>query len=412
MASLRPLRRVLALGLLLVATAPATGLRAAEIPPVPTTLEDPGMAARLASVPKVSPWPDAWFVPREVVRGASRPHGLPRVRARSIDAAALERASSYAREQNALALLVWRAGRLEFAQFKDGFDERTPFNSYHMHWLPLVLATGAAVRDGAIASIDDPLSKYLVEWRDDPRGRIRVRDLLNMSAGLAMYSDSSNPAHLATHVFFGTQRERAILQWPRESEPGRSYEYNYVIPELLGLVLERATGRRYADYLSDRLWRPLRNGDAQVWLDRPGGSAYHNAALFAAPRDWLHLGILLADRGRFEGRSVLPADWIRDIATPSAANPNFGFLPLGSPWLRERRLSPRVNYFSLVGEPLARDDVLIVDGYVNRLFAVPSERLVVLFVGTPGRVTGARRATWDDAALLNPILNGLGPLRP
>lgn len=410
MKSLRALRSTFAIAMVIAAGGLAANAQAAEIPPVPTTLEDPGMAVRLASVPKVSPWPDAWFSPREVVRGAGRTRDLPRAEARSIDATALARASAYAREQNGMALLVWRAGRLELAQVKDGFDASMPFNSYHMHWLPLVLATGIAVRDGAIASIDDPLSKYLPEWRDDPRGLIRVRDLLNMSAGLAMYSDSSSPGHLATHVFFGTQRERAVLQWPRESAPGQSYEYNYVIPELLGLVLQRATGRRYADYLSAGLWRPLGNGDAQVWLDRQSGSAYHNAALFAAPRDWLHLGIVLAEGGRFDGRRILPESWIREIATPSAASPNFGFLPLGSPWLRERRLSPRVNYYSLVGEPFARDDVLIVDGYVNRLFAVPSERLVVLFVGTPGRVTGARRAAWDDAALVNPILRGLRPL--
>ncbi|MEO6363446.1 MAG: serine hydrolase, partial [Caldimonas sp.] len=358
--------------------------------------------------PTVSPWPDQWFQPKEGVAGARRPQSLPAPQLRSLDATALQRAAAYGRSQNMQGLLVWRAGKLEFMELAPGFSAEQTFNSYHMHWLPLVLAVGAAVSDGAIASVDDPVAKYLVEWRNDPRGAIRIRDLLNMSAGLALYSDSVDPVNLATHVFFGTRRDEAILAWPAETAPGKAYEYNYVVPELLGLVLERATRQRYADYLSKKLWQPLGNATAEVWLDRDDGRAYHNAAFFASARDWLHLGTLLADRGRSGGRQVLPASWIDAIAKPSVANANFGFLPLGSPYLRERRLSPRVNYFSFVGEPLARDDVLIVDGYVNRLFAVPSERLVVLYVGTPGRMTGARRAAWDDAALLNPILRGLG----
>ncbi len=393
----------------LVAALLASTAMAASVPQIPTTLVDPGMEQRLASLTKGFSWPNEWFQPKEAVSGSRRPQALPAAKLRTIDAAALERVAAYARTQNMQGLLVWRAGRLEFAQFAPGFSAEQTFNSYHMHWLPLVMAVGAAVRDGSIASLDDPVSRYLTEWQGDPRGAIRVRDLLNMSAGLALYSDSSDPRNLATHVFFGTQREKAILAWPAESPPGKTYEYNYVVPELLGLVLERATGQRYAGYLSKQLWQPLGNGTAEVWLDRAGGNAYHNAAFFASARDWLHLGVLLAERGRYGGRQVLPASWIDAIATPSAANRNFGFLPLGSPYLRERRLSPRVNYFSLVGEPLARDDVLIVDGYVNRLFAVPSERLVVLFVGTPGRMTAERRTAWDDAALLNPILRGLSP---
>jgi CubicO group peptidase (beta-lactamase class C family) len=203
-----------------------------------------------------------------------------------------------------------------------------------------------------------------------------------------------------------------VLSWPADGRAGEKYEYNYLIPEVLGLVLERATGVRYADYLSKRIWIPAGNRDAEVWLDRPGGAPYHNAAMFASAHDWLNLGILLASNGRVAGQQVLPEAWIKEITTPSKTNPNFGFLALGSPHLKERRLSDRVNYYSLVSEPLLRNDVVIVDGYIHRIFAVPSEQLVVLYVGTirrpaPGAPPNVR---WDDALLLNPILQALKPI--
>ncbi len=407
--------RCVAMSLLLAITGSsgsAVGREAAAEPATPSSVADPQLGTRLASLPKSSPWPDDWFMPREVVSGApGAVLSLPQTTRRDIDAVALEQASNYSASHDGRALLVWRDGVLQHAWLAPGFDPSARFNSYHMHWLPLVLLTGVAVGEGRIKSVEDRVQDYIPEWRDDPRGSIRIVDLLQMSAGLQLYKDSTDPAKLATRLFFGGNRQQAILDWPTEFSRGTVFEYNYAVPELLGLILERATHRRYANYLADSLWRPLGNRDAEVWLDRPNGLAYHNAALFASALDWLNLGVLLADRGRFAGRQIVPAAWLRQLATPSAVNPNFGFLWLGEPYLRERRLSPRVNYFSLVGERFARPDVLLVDGYVHRLYAVPSEKLVVLHVGAPGRMNDTRRERWDDAALLNPILEGLRPMR-
>ena len=369
-------------------------------------VNDPVLTQRLDSRPKVSPWPNDWFQPRgSVAGGGTAPPFKPGLKT-SIKPDALAKALSFAKDHQIEALVVWRDGKFEMADLTSGFDSTQPFNSYHMHWLPLVLAVGAAVDEGKIVSIDAPISKYINEWAEDDRGKITLRQLLTMSAGLELYHDSVKPEDLAAQLFFGGEREAAILKWPRKTTPGSEFEYNYIVPELIGLILERATGQSYSDYLSKKIWKPLRNSDATVWLDHPGGRAYHNAAMFATLGDWVNLGILLAQGGKFDGKSIISAQWISEMTKGSAVNPNFGFIWLGSPFNPERRFSKSINYMSYASEPFAASDMIIVDGYVHRMFIVPSKRLAIIAMGTGGRVDQERRKSWDDAAIPNAILRG------
>jgi hypothetical protein len=365
--------------------------------------QDMFLSERLATVPKTSPWPMTWFQPRETVRGESGAKPLLASKDGTLSSQAIRDVIAYGDAHSVQGVMIWRNGKTELVHYATGFDPGASFNSYHMHWLPLVLAVGIAVGDGKL-DLDAPLATLLPEWAGDGRGKITPRHLLTMTAGLQLYHDSTKPEDLAAQIFFGGYREKAVLAWPQTQAAGSTFEYNYVVPELLGLVLERATGRRYADYLSERLWNPLGNSDAEVWLDRPDGLPYHNAALFARARDWLNLGILIAQNGTWRGRQIVPASWFAEMRRGTAANPSFGFTWLGTPFTPERRFSPQINYSALASEPYAAPDVLIVDGYVHRLFVVPSRKLVVFVAGMSGRMTAERKAAWDDSYIVNRLL--------
>jgi Beta-lactamase len=367
---------------------------------------DPILMQRLETRPKTSPWPNDWFQPRGLVTGVSAPKVFTPSISRTIDEAALAKAQTFAKDHQIEALVVWRAGKFELADIAPEFYSAKPFNSYHMHWLPLVLAVGAAVDEGKIKSIDAPISAFIKEWAQDERGNITLRQLLTMSAGLELYKDSVQPDVLATHIFFGGDRESAILKWPRKTAAGAEFEYNYIVPELIGLILERATGRNFAEYLSEKIWRPLGNADATVWLDQPNGRAYHNAAMFASLGDWVNLAVMMAGQGQFQGKQIVSKAWFGEMTKPSPVNPNFGFIWLGSPFNPERRFSKEINYMSYSSAPFAAPDVIVVDGYVHRMFISPSKKLAIIAMGTSGRVDQARRKSWDDAAIPNAILRG------
>jgi CubicO group peptidase (beta-lactamase class C family) len=139
-----------------------------------------------------------------------------------------------------------------------------------------------------------------------PRGRITVRDVLYMQTGLAQprYEEKwGNPGY---QMFITSRLEDAVLAMSAESPPGEHFRSHVAATQLLQLVLESATGQRYADYLRERLWTPLGAGEARVRLDRPDGNAQVFCCLQARPRDWLRVGLMLSKHGEYEGRGDPP----------------------------------------------------------------------------------------------------------
>jgi CubicO group peptidase (beta-lactamase class C family) len=381
----------------------ATSAQSQVAAPLPAN--DPLLLERLATIPKTRPWPIQWFQPQERVKGLApaRSSHVPRAANSSISRDAIEKAQAYAAARGTQALLIWRDGKLEHSYYGEGASPGDLLNTYYMHFPVLTLLYGIAIKEGHIRSVDDPLSKYLREWAGDERGRITIRQLLTMSAGLEMYFDSSDPKSKAAHVFFGSDSTTPALQYARIEAPGQTFAYNYIVPEIAGIVLERAVKQRYSDYLSSRLWKPMRNADATVWLDRPGGRAHYNSSLFATAQDWLNVGRLILNKGRLHGRQIVPSSWVETMATPSPTNPNYGMIWKGAPFVAERRYAKDVNYVVKASAPYAAADTMFLDGYGGqRVYIVPSQKLVIVRIGI------AQRTDWDDSALPNIVLGGIG----
>jgi CubicO group peptidase (beta-lactamase class C family) len=169
------------------------------------------------------------------------------------------------------------------------------------------------------------------------------------------------------------------------------------------LVIERATGRRYAQYLSERLWRPLGAADARLWLDRDGGLAHADCCFLARSEDWLRVAELMRNGGRVDGREVVPAAWLATMLAPSAAEAGFGMqVWLARPFRPRRIYTPvRADVGSNASEPIADEQAWFLDGWGHRrLWVLPAERLVVLRLGT-------QADDWDDTVLPNLVLRAV-----
>jgi CubicO group peptidase (beta-lactamase class C family) len=224
-----------------------------------------------------------------------------------------------------------------------------------------------------------------------------------MSSGLAQASQSLNPFSSGVQLLLSSERLPKLLRTPLTSVPGRDFDYNPVDSELLGAVLESATHRSYADYLSERLWRPLGARDAYVWLDHAGGLAHTACCLQATARDWLRLGLLVMHRGFVGNRTVVPAAWLTAMLAPSAENPNYGYqVWLGRSFMPVRHYTSSSSFTSRQSEPFAAPDVVYFDGSGGqRVYIVPSRDLVIVRTGEATR-------DWDDAFLPNIIIRGIG----
>jgi CubicO group peptidase (beta-lactamase class C family) len=339
--------------------------------------------------------------PLETVRGApGEPLQAARPGAGSIRPAALDAAIAYVAPLHTQSLLVWQGGALQLEWYGAGYDRTSTSSPASMMKPVLALAIGAAVAGGRIRSVDDPVSAYLTEWAGEPRGAITVRQLLQMTSGLLKDGPATTDPRGA-ELMLGVRMEEVLLQTPLVRPPGEVFEYNNTNSALLGLILQRATGRRYADWLSHAVWRPIGASDAAVWLDRPEGLARTACCLVATGRDWLRLGLLIKDHGKVGGRQVIDGGWIDAMTAPSPINANFGYqIWRASPYAPMRGYGGGGSAVP-ASEPFVADDMVYFDGAIGqRVYISPRRDLVIVRIGRAA-------PSWDDAALPNIIVRGL-----
>jgi CubicO group peptidase (beta-lactamase class C family) len=339
----------------------------------------------------------AWYQPRERVAGAEQPPA-PRVapELEALDARALTAAGAYAAAHGSLALIVARHDHIVFERYWQGSGFDTLVDAQSFTRVLAALATGSAISHRRIGWPDEPLGYLVHELAHDPRGAITIRNLLELSSGLRVPGPSAAPWGAAARARFGTDIVAAALAEPLAGTPGEGFAPQPADPQLLALALERATGERYASYLSEALWRRIGASDAWLYLDRPAGAAHADCCMLARQGDWIRVAELLLGDGNYRGYEIIRPGWVQTLRQPARANHDYGaYLRLSAAAAGAR-------------EPYAAPDTYAVDNEGgNRLWIIPSLQLAVLCTAS-----GPRDADFDDARIPNLIVGGAGDFVP
>jgi CubicO group peptidase (beta-lactamase class C family) len=316
----------------------------------------------------------------------------------------LERAAAWAEENNSAALLVAHDGALVLERYWDGLDAGQLYSGRSMSKSLNGLIYGVAIHEGYVA-LEDPVGRYLHEWVHDDRGRITLRQVLDNTTGLGSPEFEFSPFNILTQLSWGAHIDRAALAFELETTPGTAFAISNANSQLLGLILERATGHKFADYFAEKIWRPIGAEHGSFYMDRPGGLAHTDCCFRARPRDWLRLGELVRNDGVWNGARVLPEGWVEIMTTASAVNPNHGLTWwLGTPYAETRdylpgRPSNADRWFQ--SEPYLADDVVFMEGGGNRMvWVIPSRKLTIVRLGTAS-------AAWDCAAIPNAVMRAM-----
>lgn len=353
------------------------------------------------------------YEPLESVPGAREHRPLPKASRASIDSTALQQARDYAAANRSSAFLVWRDGVIEEASYFGDTKEESLLTSRSLAKPMTAIAVGRAIALGHIRSLDQPVADFVTEWRSDERRRlILVRHLLDMRSGFLPQSASSDPAHILNRAYLHPRHDEIIIrEYPVVDVPGSRYEYNNASSEMVAVLIERATGRRYAEFLSQEVLQPIGAPGGNVWINRPGGVAHAGCCLMLPAEAWLRLGILLAADGVWQGERLLPAGYVTEMRRGTRENPYYG---LGVYVAGE--YTPRRGFANPEREPDARKvlhsepylatDLFLFDGNANQVvYIIPSERLVILRMGdNPPRGEGRE---WDNTVLPNTLLRGI-----
>jgi CubicO group peptidase (beta-lactamase class C family) len=179
-------------------------------------------------------------------------------------------------------------------------------------------AAGFARAEGLL-DLDDPVVKHFPEFEadiTDPRSRaIRVRHVAAMASGHnremlgeALSRDRDEPV-------------RGFLLIPPDQEPGSVFAYSQPCTYTLASIVQRNAGMPLTEYLRPRLFDPLGIGPVG-WQTWPPGRQQGFSGLFARTEDIAKLGLLYLQGGRWDGRQLLPADWVAQATTKQVANPD------------------------------------------------------------------------------------------
>lgn len=314
------------------------------------------------------------------------------------------RAIEYAESMDSYALLVWHKGALRLEHYYKGFDAELRSETASMHKSVLGLLVAAAIEDGYIDNVDEPIGQYIQAWRDESKGKITIRQLLTMSSGLKKLDSKGGFNSETMRFYFGRLDARAtVLGLDLEPTTGANFNYANTNSQLLALVLEAATNMPYTEYLSQRLWQPIGADYAAVWYFEETGFPRTFSSLLARPRDWVKVGRLIKDKGMSQGKPILSSDSMAAITSSSANNPNYGW----QVWLGRKHQLQRYYNDSKLGiaipakAPFAVDDMVYFDGFGGqRVYISAAQDLVIVRVGDT-------RLDWDDSFLPNMIIDHL-----
>ena len=197
------------------------------------------------------------------------------------------------------------------------------------------LMCGIAVDDGYIRSIDDPVTDYLPELKKkDPMWqKLTIRHLLNMQSGLDFDDTYSltlkdlKRLHAMARLNYGHNTMRQIRGLRFRCEPGTEHRYESMTSQILGVVIERASGKRYADYLSEKVWKPLgMEHPALINIDsREHDVAHTFGGIATTLKDLAKIGCLYLHNGIWDGKRIVSEEWIRQTIDFDSTNVGYHF---------------------------------------------------------------------------------------
>lgn len=214
-------------------------------------------------------------------------------------------------------VMVLQHGRVRLQRFALGFGPTQRWESFSVAKSVTSTLLGIALQRGDIRSLDDTLGTYIPELRDSAYAKVTVQQLLTMTSGVHWNEDYADAKSDVAQMYLGAcvDGQAHILSYlkkqPRQWPAGTHWNYNTAETDLLGILVQRATHRSLAAYLSDTIWKPYGMAADAYWIkDECDGSDTGGSGLSATLGDYARLGQFMLDGGRIAGKPVVAKAWI------------------------------------------------------------------------------------------------------
>ena len=224
----------------------------------------------------------------------------------------------YMDSQNTVGIVILVNGEIRLEKYRNNVNSDTRWISFSVAKSITSTLVGAAIKDGYIKSIDDPITDYIPELVGSGYDGIPIRHILTMSSGVKWnedYSDPESDVAQMTNIKLEKGQDPTIVymkKFKSESKPGLSWNYNTGETNLIGALVTKATGKTLSEYLSEKIWKPLGMEQDAYWALNAGVIEHGGCCISATVRDFARFGQFVLDEIRTEKSNVLPKNWFNE----------------------------------------------------------------------------------------------------
>jgi len=243
-------------------------------------------------------------------------------------------------------VLIIKDGKLVLDEYFDGYaynssapnsnGEYITYNSSIDHFMASITKSvtstlvGIAIYKGFINSVDDKIIDYFPEYADilvGEKANLTIKHLLTMTSGLPFDENTypyGDPRNELTQLINAEDPVQFVLSKDLTTTPGSTFFYNSGTTNVLGALMERATGMALINFSNDYLFTPL-NWEGGIWEAFSSGLLFASGGIHAKPREMLKMGYLFLNNGKWKSNQIISPDWVNQaqqvyISTPSWPN--------------------------------------------------------------------------------------------
>lgn len=228
----------------------------------------------------------------------------------------------FMKSQRTAGLVITVDGKVRFERYGLGFDAQGSWTSFSVAKSFTSTLVGAALKDGAIRSLDDKVSAYIPGLKGSAYDDVSVAQLLTMSSGVRWNEDYEDPQSDVAR--FNRAKPEGDMDatvsymrtLPRAHAPGTVWHYNTGETNLIGVLVSSATGKTLSAYLQEKVWQPAGMEASATWLLGKSGHEIGGCCLQAATRDFARFGLFVLNNGQAQnGRQIVSEDWFARATT-------------------------------------------------------------------------------------------------
>ena len=232
------------------------------------------------------------------------------------------------KDRETKSFLVIKNDSILFEKYYDGYDQNSLSNSFSMAKSIVVSLMSKAIMEGKIKGLDQPVSDYFEEYKEGLASELTVGDLASMSSGMEWNEKYYSIINITSESYFTDDLRSVILRQKIIKKPGQNFRYSSGDTQLLGMVIEKATGTTLSDYLSEKFWIPMGAENSALWqLDsKKYGMEKAYCCVASTARDFARFGKLYINKGKWENEVVLDSSLV-ELSTQPVFNdsPYYGY---------------------------------------------------------------------------------------